>query len=456
MPPAARIRDETYLAPTGAAPVATAEFAAAMASFMPFESNPALAVAVSGGRDSMALALLAADWVGEAGGTLTALTVDHGLRPEAVAEARQVGDWLRARGISHVTLTWRGHRPRSRIQAAARAARYLLIEDYCAAHGILHVLLGHQRDDQRETVRMRAARQSSGGGLAGMSAIRETMQVRLLRPLLAFSRRRLAATLAARGQAWIDDPSNENLAYERARVRAAATHLAAADIAVADRRRHAAAATRHAAETVVSAAASRCVALMPQGYARIDAVAFTALARQVRLDLLARCVTTVGGRSYPPHGARLGRLVEALAAGNLGRGRTLAGCRILPAPGARGAAWLVVGETPRDAGGVPLLPGARLVWDGRFDVRTPASLSAGLVIGALGTDGWRQIAADAAPPATLPAAARTALPALWRDGMVYAAPHVGFGGMPGLALTFAPVRALSDAGFAKNCENPHP
>ena len=83
-------------------------FASLMDPLGPFEHNPHLAVAVSGGADSMALALLAHAWVRHGGGTMTALTVDHGLRPEAAGEARQVGVWLTDRGIAHETLVWRG------------------------------------------------------------------------------------------------------------------------------------------------------------------------------------------------------------------------------------------------------------------------------------------------------------------------------------------------------------
>lgn len=170
-----------------------------MAAFDPFEASPEIAVAVSGGRDSMALALLAAGWAAARGGRVVALTVDHGLRPEAADEAHRVGGWLAARGIAHQILTWNGPHPARGVQAAARMARYRLLEGWCAERAILHLLLGHQRDDQAETVHMRAERQSGGVGLAGMPAVRETARLRLLRPLLGFPRRRLAATLRAAG-----------------------------------------------------------------------------------------------------------------------------------------------------------------------------------------------------------------------------------------------------------------
>ena len=425
-------------------PVEAAEFAAAMAGFAPFETRPALAVAVSGGRDSMALTLLAAEWAMAAGGTLTALTVDHRLRPEATAEAARVGDWLAARGIAHRILTWRGPYPQAGVQAAARTARYHLLETFCRRHGILHLLLGHQREDQVETVLMRRARQSAGIGLAGMSALRETAHLRLLRPLLALSRARLTATLAVHGQSWIDDPSNESPVYERSRVRAA-QRLAPApvsdDAGQAGMRRNDDAATFRAA--------ARCVALLPEGYARIDAAAFAALEPERRRAVLARCITTIGGKAYAPRGARLDRLVADLAAGRLGRGRTLGGCRVV-VPATRSGAWLVVRETGAVAGAVALTPGTGILWDGRFALDADAGFPAGLHVAALGRDGRRRIAADisAAAKARRPAPVWPVSAALWRGDEIYAVPGAGIGPRCGIRMRFCPTRPLSDAGFA--------
>jgi tRNA(Ile)-lysidine synthase len=212
------------------------DFAALMAPFAPFEPRPLLAVAVSGGGDSMALALLADAWARARGGAVTALTVDHGLRPEAAAEAAQVAAWCAARGIAHVILTHTGPVPRSGVQAAARAARYRLLEAWCRAHRVLHLLLAHQRDDQAETVAIREAAGSGLDGLAGMAAISERDAVRLLRPLLEVPRARLRDVLIGRDQEWIEDPSNRNPAFTRVRVRgdlgraapgSSAAHLAA-------------------------------------------------------------------------------------------------------------------------------------------------------------------------------------------------------------------------------------
>src|SRR4029077_6487242 len=127
---------------------------------------------------------------------------------------------LARHGIASAILTWPGAKPRAGLQEAARGARYRLLRDECRRRDILHLLLAHHADDQAETVAMRAARQSGPDGLAGMAALVEQSEVRLLRPLLAVSRARLTATLLARGVPWLDDPSNVDPRFERARLRA--------------------------------------------------------------------------------------------------------------------------------------------------------------------------------------------------------------------------------------------
>jgi tRNA(Ile)-lysidine synthase len=200
-------------------PFAVEELAAVLAAIGGFESRPAVAVAVSGGPDSLALTLLADRWARRRGGVAWGLTVDHGLRPESAAEARIVAAWLAARGIPHETLVWQGAKPASGIQEAAREARYRLLSEWCRARGILHLFTAHHREDQVETYLIRRRAGSGPDGLAAMSAVRELSGCRLVRPLLAVPRGRLAALLAAEGQPFLRDPSNANPAFERARLR---------------------------------------------------------------------------------------------------------------------------------------------------------------------------------------------------------------------------------------------
>ena len=144
-------------------------FAHAAALFAPVANSGPLALAVSGGSDSVALMHLAAAWRQRP--DFTVLTVDHGLRTGSAAEAQQVGQWSAGLGLQHVLLRWDAAKPVTALQAKARAARYDLMTNWCDAQGVAWLLTAHTLDDQAETVLMRLARTSSIDSLAGIPAV---------------------------------------------------------------------------------------------------------------------------------------------------------------------------------------------------------------------------------------------------------------------------------------------
>jgi tRNA(Ile)-lysidine synthase len=299
-----------------------------MRALGPFEAAPELAVAVSGGSDSLALTLLAADWARAQGGRITAITVDHGLRPESAGEARQVKAWLGEHGIHHVTLRWRGLKPDSGLPAAARAARYRLLADYCRRQGLLHLLLAHQSEDLAETFLIRLGHGSGLVGLAAMAAITEFEGVRLLRPLLRVSRGALQATLKARRQGWVEDPTNRDMTFERARLRARMPRLQALGIGGAQAAEAALALGRARARLEERIAALLAhVTLEARGRAAIPRSILLEAPLPLAQQALGWLLQTVGGQDYPPRSEALDRLLDWMRRGP-GRGRTLAGCRI--------------------------------------------------------------------------------------------------------------------------------
>jgi tRNA(Ile)-lysidine synthase len=426
-------------------PIGAAEFAALMAGFEPFEARPRLAVAVSGGADSMALVLLARDWAEARGGGLTALTVDHRLRPAAAAEAAQVGRWLAERGIVHRILAREDDHGPGGVQAAAREARYRLLEDWCRKAGVLHLLVGHHREDQAETLLLRLARGSGLDGLAGMAALVEHVACRLLRPMLGVARARLSVTLQAAGQGWIDDPSNRDTAYARVRIRQAEARLA--EIGLGAERLAATAArlgrTRAALEHGVGALLAQAAMIHPAGFVRLDPRPLLAAPEQTGLRALAAVLAMVGGEAYPPRFERLERLYGELVQSLPGGGRTLGGCRILM----RRGAILICREPAAMAPPVAAPPGATVAWDNRFGLFLPPDAPPGLVLGALG---------GVAVPGNLalPAAVRAGLPALGDEKSVVCVPALGYvrggvaaGWLRSTTLLFRPTRPLSGAGF---------
>lgn len=183
-------------------------------------SETSVAVAVSGGGDSLALSVLLVDWCAARGVKLHALTVDHGLRPEAAAEAKYVGKTLKPLGAIHKTLKWDADKPSTRIQEAARDARYALMGDYCRQHKIRYLFVAHHGQDQMETLLFRMAKGTGVDGLVGIRPVQELDNgLVLLRPLLSVAHGDLLDVLKERNMEWIEDESNQNNRYARVRIR---------------------------------------------------------------------------------------------------------------------------------------------------------------------------------------------------------------------------------------------
>jgi tRNA(Ile)-lysidine synthase len=439
LPPRASVPPAAELAPLSAA-----EFNQALAPLGPFEPRPRLAVAVSGGADSMALVLQADRWARARGGEAIALIVDHRLRPESAREARDVARRLAARQIPARILVWSGRKPQGDIQAAARAARYALLSAWCQRAGVLHLLAAHHRDDQAETLLLNLARGSGVDGLAAMAAMSVVDGIRLLRPLLDVPKSRLVATLRAHGETWVEDPSNISARYRRTAARTlTASALAplapgAVDAARLGERLAATAArmarARSALEQATATLLAESVELLPHGFARIDIAAFRAAPEEIGLRALARVVMCIGGGVHPPRHAQLG---HALAM--LNRASTLAGCRLTPTRGIS----LIWRELRAVATDLELTRGRWTPWDGRFLVRVQAS---GYRVGALGT---RPVTGAAT---TVPRRLWPSLTAISDARGLTAVPALGFrrADAPPLELIFRPARGLTPLAIANN------
>jgi tRNA(Ile)-lysidine synthase len=309
--------------------------------FADWKGAPAIILAVSGGPDSIALMWLAARWrrALARGPRLIAVTVDHGLRAEAAAEARDVKRLARTLDLPHRSMRWTGAKPKSGVPAAARAARYRLLAKAARDNGATHILTAHTRDDQAETLLMRLLRGSGVAGLAAMAPVTEREGLLLARPFLNVSKSQLIATLRKAKVAFADDPTNRDVKFTRPRIRAVMPVLAAEG---GDARNLARLASRlaraNAAIEIMVDGAERYLALgdrraapPSEGGTRtfdartFDARAFAAMPGEIRLRLLLRAINRFGHEGP----AELGK-VEALLS-VLDRALAKAGRRRRPA-----------------------------------------------------------------------------------------------------------------------------
>lgn len=273
----------------------------------PLGADESLAVAVSGGPDSLALLVAAQAAFGD---RVRALTVDHGLRDGSAAEAAGVAAICERLGVAHHILRWEGEKPISNIHAEARTARYRLMGDWCADHGVAWLATGHHADDQAETLLLRLARGSGASGLAGIRATRVlTNGVTVLRPLLDRRRAELRALVDAAGLTTVTDPSNVDPRFDRTHARALLAATPWLDAArLADSAAHLADAEAALAWTTDIAWAGR--AMVSAECVRLDVVE---LPSELTRRLVLRALATLGCNA--PSGPDTLRLMARLAAG---------------------------------------------------------------------------------------------------------------------------------------------
>ena len=375
----------------------------------------------------MALCLLLQRWAAQNNAELLALTVDHGLRAEAAAEAQVTHETLTKRGLRHITLRWEGDKPASHIQERARAARYDLLLKTCRAEGFTHLALAHNLEDQAETFWMRLAHGSGLDGLAGMAAQRETEGVTLIRPLLGFTRAELRAVCTAKKTAWIEDVSNTNEKFLRVRLRKLEELLAAEGLSPQrmGNTMQKLAEARAALEQVTDNLMRAAVIFHDEGYATLQLPRLQNTPADISRRLLSCLLQSVAPQDYAPGFEALDKLAAALTAPGFS-GSTLGGCEIL---GAEKNAVLVLREAAALPPSMPLEEG--MIWDRRFMVLGYPAES--LTIAPLNAAAIAHLRKHAAKDSAvlkrleaLPHKVRLTLPALFRDENLVAVPHLSW------------------------------
>ncbi len=361
-------------------------------------------------------------WHGrDLGFPVEAVTVDHGLRPETSGEIDAIVRHCAERGTPHTVLTWNWSGA-GNLQAEAREARYRLISDWARSSGVDQVALGHTRDDVAETFLMRLARKAGVDGLSEMDHRFSRHGMTWIRPMLDHRREEWREYLMRRDISWIEDPSNDDARFERARVRDRLKALSKLGIdagTLSEVARNMSAA-REALEHYVRREAAR-IASEENGDVILAAEASGQghhVPREILFRLRRHALAWVGGGEYPPRSDAMLELDHALH----GEGRhTLAGCVISSKRKHRNdpGSWRISREfnAVREAIGPTDRP-----WDGRWILEGPHSDE--LEVRALGEavkdTPWRETG--------MPRQSLLASPAIWRGATLVAAPVAGLAG----------------------------
>jgi len=426
------------------------------------DGEPDIAIAVSGGADSMALALLLGKWAKESNINLTAITVDHRLRAESENEASLVNKWLAGYGISHKTLQWDEHKNTSNIQAKARNARYRLMADYCTENNIKMLAVAHTLDDQAETVLMRLMRGSGVDGLSGIADSSNIFGIHVIRPLLKITGKELREYLSHTAQKWVEDPSNDNTKYTRVRLRKFIKSNEDPELLssrLADTAIHMLRSRRYIEEQIWAHLVG-VFTFHKEGFYTIDVAKFKLLHEEERLRSLAAALQHTSGNDYKPRFEKLAALENRITNDGIGHGCTLWGCEIAESQkyAEQGLLFIyreldaVLEDIALNAkqsnpmlksSGVinysdstpapKYIPRMKIIWDGRYVCHIGDISLKNLEVGALGADGLKMLKQCGFTPDigrklafAIPKKVFYALPALKASGEILAVPDIGY------------------------------
>ncbi len=285
-----------------------------------------IAVGVSGGADSLALALM----MKEQGKVPIALTVNHNLRKEAQAEAEYVAKIMKENDIEHHILVWEGKIAENGIEEFARQIRYRLLIDFCKKNNINYLATAHHQRDQAETFLLRLQRGSGVFGLSGILPVSNRGGINIIRPLLNVAPDELKNFLLQKSVSWVEDPMNEDESFARVKIRHFLNKLKQIDI---DEKRLAETAavlaeTRIFLQKLVDDFISNKVRLWDDVAFSLSWKDLCKLDRQIAMLVLGELVQKVGESNYMPEASELLRILEQK---DLFAGCTLGKCELIMA-----------------------------------------------------------------------------------------------------------------------------
>ncbi len=403
----------------GASSISNSLFSERMTPFHPYLSDH-VAVAVSGGVDSMALILLLKHYCDGQGKKLTALIIDHDLQDNSAHDAAQTETYLNQHGIPCAVLKWQHDGVDTAVQDKARQARYRLMTEWCKNHDANTVFLAHHADDQVETFWLRLIAKTGLDGLSCIPALRKdkTTDLYFARPLLSFTKEQLIATCKHHKQDWIEDPTNVKTFYTRNYIRhiKAELPLKEQDVlrltAVFGR-------LRQQIEHDVIAMLEKTATVHNEGYAEVDLETFQLHPMHIQSRALQKITQAVSGRFYPHRSASLETALQKLGQNDV---FTFGSCIFEK----KGNHLFIARET--NAVEQQRCANTEMVWDNRFLVKTDEIT---LSLSFLGERGLSFLPKDRRKNydeayKSYPRFVRQALPVIEKNGQIIAVPALNY------------------------------
>jgi tRNA(Ile)-lysidine synthase len=345
-----------------------------------------IAIAVSGGADSMCLALIMKNLKRP----VVCIIIDHGLRIESAAEALKTANFLTDKGLKTEIITWQKYRPEnkkiSNLHQKARDIRYELLLNYCKNNDIAYLMTGHHKNDQAETVLLRIAR---GTGIDGITAIKAKslrQGINIIRPLLPFTRSSIEKYLEQYNWQWINDPSNDNTDYARSRIRNMLKNASDHGLTI-DRidllRKNAARASDYLKQQTILHYKEICNR-DEFGTILLNIRDFLALHEEMKLRILSKILCVVTGAIHSPRLNALMKLSDMI--GRNWSNQTIQGAEVLKYSENE---LLFIREHRAIPQAIEIDGPAKLVWDNRFIIEL--KLKSRVTIKPLDLITWQQI-----------------------------------------------------------------
>ncbi len=289
-----------------------------------------VAVAVSGGSDSMALTLLCNEWAKKYNVEMVAITVDHNIRKNSAKEALKVHKWISAYNINHIVLTYEGEVPTSNIEAVARNYRYQMLFDYCQKNEIDYLFVAHNADEQSETFFLNLSRGSGLYGLCAMPEVYDKQDIKIVRPMLRYSKDEIKQYLKSLKQKWVEDPCNFDTKYKRVRIRKLKKLIQELELSneriantILNMQR-----VRGALDFFINELISKSTIEKDDNYVALSTNLIYTYPDEIVIRAIAKILQDLSGKSYPARFENLHNLYKTIINKRLGKGVTLSNCKI--------------------------------------------------------------------------------------------------------------------------------